>query len=101
MVPALAERFTVVSIDRRGRGDSGDAERYAVGREAEDIAAVVDAIGEPVHLLGHSYGGVCALEAALLTPNLAALTLYEPAIVAGGTIPEEFVEQLEALIADR
>ncbi len=99
VVPALAERFTVVSIDRRGRGDSGDAQRYAVGREAEDIAAVVDAIGEPVHLLGHSYGGICALEAALLTPNLAALTLYEPAIIAGGTIPVEFVAQLEALIA--
>jgi pimeloyl-ACP methyl ester carboxylesterase len=99
VVPALTERFTVVSIDRRGRGDSGDATDYAVEREAEGIAAVVDAIAEPVHLLGHSYGGLCALEAALLTSNLAALTLYEPAIVPGGTIPEEFVAQLEALLA--
>jgi pimeloyl-ACP methyl ester carboxylesterase len=99
VVPALAARFTVVTVDRRGRGDSGDDARYGVEREAEDIAAVVDAIGGPVHLVGHSYGGFCALEAARLTRNLAALTLYEPAIVAGGTIPAEFVAQLEALIA--
>ena len=99
VVPALAERFTVMSIDRRGRGDSGDAPSYAVEREAEDIAAVVDAVGEPVHLVGHSYGGLCALESAPRTANLAALTLYEPAIVAGGTIPEDLVTHLDALIA--
>ena len=99
VVPALAERFTVMSIDRRGRGDSGDAPSYAVEREAEDIAAVVDAVGEPVHLVGHSYGGLCALESAPRTANLAALTLYEPATIAGGTIPEDLVTHLDALIA--
>src|SRR5215470_736183 len=33
---ALAERFTVLNYDRRGRGDSGDTAPYAVEREIED-----------------------------------------------------------------
>ena len=58
VLPALEERFTVYAVDRRGRGGSGDSDGYAVGREVEDIAAVVDSLGEPVNLLGHSYGGL-------------------------------------------
>lgn len=99
VVPALARHFAVVTVDRRGRGASGDHAPYAIEREVEDVAAVVDAIGGPVHLLGHSYGGVCALEAAPRTANLRTLTLYEPAIVAPGTVPEEFVAAIEALLA--
>lgn len=78
LLPALVERFTVYAIDRRGRGASGDADAYAIEREFEDIAAVVDAVGEPVHLLGHSFGALCALETALVTSNIRTLMLYEP-----------------------
>jgi len=42
---ALAERFTVLNYDRRGRGDSGETGPYAVEREIEDLAAVLDAVG--------------------------------------------------------
>src|SRR5687767_1129250 len=63
-------RFTVYAMDRRGRGCSGDSAAYDLQREAEDVVAVIDSIGEPVHLLGHSYGGLCAIEAALLTRNV-------------------------------
>jgi pimeloyl-ACP methyl ester carboxylesterase len=52
-----------------------------------------------VHLLGHSYGGVVALEAARRTGDLATLTLYEPAYGLTGTIPEGFVTAVEALVA--
>jgi hypothetical protein len=38
----LADRFTVINYDRRGRGDSGDAEPYAVEREIEDLQALLD-----------------------------------------------------------
>lgn len=99
VVPALADHFTVFSVDRRGRGASGDAPDYAIEREFADLAAVVDAISEPVHLLGHSYAGICALEAALLTANLRTLTLYEPAFGFEGAMPEDLVAPLEALIA--
>lgn len=99
--PELAEQNTVYAIDRRGRGGSGDAEEYDLEREVEDVAAVVDSIDEPVTLLGHSFGALIALEAALQTDNLQGLVLYEPPF--GPEIPPE-IEQLlgaiQALLAD-
>ncbi len=76
--PLLAERFTVYAMNRRGREGSGEPAPHAMEREFEDVVAVVDAIGEPVHLLGHSGGALCALGAVLLTDRLRSLTLYEP-----------------------
>ena len=58
MLPKLAERFTVYAMDRRGRAPSGDAKEYSISNEADDIAAVVDAIGGPVVVLAHSYGAL-------------------------------------------
>lgn len=83
VLPAFEGHFTVYAMDRRGRGLSGDTDPYVIEREYEDIAALVDGIGGPVHLLGHSYGALCALEAALLTSNVARLVLYEPAFPVG------------------
>jgi len=100
--PTLAEHTTVYAIDRRGHGESGDANEYALVREFEDVAAVVDSIDDPVHLLGHSHGGLCALEAALRTDNLRSLIVYEPA--GPWEIPhlysEEIEVELEALVED-
>jgi len=87
----LAERFTVHAVDRRGRGLSGDADAYAIEREFADVAAVVSALDGPVNLLGHSYGAVCSLEAALLTPNLGKLILYEPPLPVGVEIATDEV----------
>jgi pimeloyl-ACP methyl ester carboxylesterase len=100
VLPAFEERFAVCAVDRRGRGGSGDAEGYAIEREFEDAAAVVDSLGEPVNLLGHSYGGLVALEAALLTGNVRKLVLYDPGIeVAGEEIyAPEVIGRLEALL---
>jgi pimeloyl-ACP methyl ester carboxylesterase len=100
--PALAEHCTVYAIERRGRGASGDADAYALEREAEDVAAVVDAIDEPVTLLGHSGGALYALEAALLTENLRQLILYEPPMAVGGHAlnVEEGVAEMNTLIGD-
>ena len=81
----LAQHFSVWTMDRRGRGCSGDSGSYAFERECEDIATVVDAIGNHVHLLGHSFGGLCALEATRLTPNIRSLSLYEPSITLTGS----------------
>jgi pimeloyl-ACP methyl ester carboxylesterase len=81
--PRFEQHFTVYAMDRRGRGGSGDSPEYALIREAEDVAAVVEAIGEPVFILGHSYGGVCSLEASLLTDKVTRLILYEPPIPTG------------------
>ena len=49
VLPALEDRFTVYAIDRRGRGGSGDSDRYEIEREFEDVSAVVDSRGVAVH----------------------------------------------------
>jgi pimeloyl-ACP methyl ester carboxylesterase len=101
VLAAFEQRHTVYAIDRRGRGGSGDSENYAIEREFEDVAAVVDSLGEPVTLLGHSHGGLCALEAALLSHNVRALALYEPPIQTIGEAEinsPEVIERLEALL---
>lgn len=96
----LAEHTTVHAMDRRGHGASGDSEAYALEREFEDVAAVVDSIDDPVNLLGHSHGGLCAMEAALRTDNLRTLIVYEPAgpWEEGYLYSEEIYEELEALV---
>ncbi|NIO41849.1 MAG: alpha/beta fold hydrolase [Burkholderiales bacterium] len=99
VVPELEQRFTVYAIDRRGRGGSGDSPAYELRREAEDVAAVVDSIGAPVNLLGHSYGALCAIEAALLTANLRRLILYEGVPLSGAEYyAPGVIERLEALL---
>lgn len=97
--PRFEQHFTVYTMDRRGRGGSGDSPDYDIMREAEDVAALVEAIGEPVFILGHSYGGICSLEASLLTDKVSRLILYEPPIPTGlPQYPPEIPDQIQTLI---
>src|SRR5215469_15982920 len=74
----LAEEFTVYCYDRRGRGESGDTQPFAVEREVEDIEALLDAAGGSGYLYGISSGGALALEAALALPGkVEKLAIYE------------------------
>jgi len=57
MIPLLSSRFTACAMDRRGHGASGDSLDYSLQKEAEDVAAVVNARPGTVFVLGHSYGG--------------------------------------------
>jgi pimeloyl-ACP methyl ester carboxylesterase len=102
VLPFLARKFTVYTYDRRGRGESGDTPPYAVEREVEDIAAMLKAIGEPAHLLGHSAGGILSLLAAERTGDLLSLMLYEPAFVVDRARERpglEFLKKMQALLA--
>jgi pimeloyl-ACP methyl ester carboxylesterase len=77
--PLLARRFTLVAVARRGRGDTQATTGHGVDDEADDLAAVIAAVGEPVALLGHSYGAQVALAAAARLPRqVSRLVLYEP-----------------------
>ena len=99
VLPELEMKFKCFAVDRRGRGGSGDSKPYYLQREAEDIVAIVDSIGEPVNLLGHSYGGLCAIEASLLTSNLRKLILYEGVTLNGAKIYRPgFIERLETIL---
>lgn len=95
--PQLEKRLTVIAIDRRGRGDSSDADTYALEREFEDVAAVVRDAGEGALLVGHSYGGLIAAGAAQLLDGLPRLVLYEPPM--GGVLADEnSIDRWEVLI---
>jgi pimeloyl-ACP methyl ester carboxylesterase len=97
--PHFEQHFSVYAMDRRGRGGSTDSPDYDIMREAEDVAAVVSAIGEPVSVLSHSYGAVCSLEGALLTDNVSRLILYEPPIPTGIPLyPPGIPDRMQALI---
>jgi pimeloyl-ACP methyl ester carboxylesterase len=107
LIPYLEHRVTVHAIDRRGRGASGDAPKYSLEREYEDIAAVVDAVaatsGEAVDVYGHSHGGIVAFGAATLTAHIRKLVLYEgwpvpdPSIYA---LPADVMRRMDKLLAE-
>jgi pimeloyl-ACP methyl ester carboxylesterase len=97
----LAEHFTLLLMDRRGRGASSDGPVYSIEREFEDVVAVVESVGRPVYLLGHSYGAVCSLEAARLSEAIDKLVLYEPPLPMGERGPllgKHMPERLEELL---
>jgi pimeloyl-ACP methyl ester carboxylesterase len=80
LFPLLAPKFRVCAMDRRAHGASGDTLPYSLEKEVEDVVAVVATQPGPVFVLGHSFGGVCAFEAALRTAKIARLALYEPPV---------------------
>jgi pimeloyl-ACP methyl ester carboxylesterase len=95
--PHLERDFTVIAIDRRGRGDSGDGDGYSLEREYEDVAAVVRDAGEGAVLAGHSYGALISAGAASLLDGLPRLVLYEPPM--GGVLAApSFLDRLELLL---
>ncbi|MQY08962.1 alpha/beta fold hydrolase [Actinomadura macrotermitis] len=103
LAAGLAEHFTVVNYDRRGRGESGDTPPYAVEREIDDIAAVIDAAGGgPAHLFGASSGATLTLHAAAAGLPVTRLALWEPPFALDDEAARAWLElraTLEGLIA--
>jgi pimeloyl-ACP methyl ester carboxylesterase len=101
LVELLAPRFTVVNYDRRGRGDSGDTATYAVEREIQDLAALVETTGE-TDVFGMSSGGVLALRAAAAGVPFRRAVVYQPpfSVDASGHLPPaDFEQRLRELVA--
>lgn len=100
--PALTAVRRVVAMDRRGRGESGDAAQYALQREHDDVRAVAEDLaaraGAPVDVLAHSYGAVCALGAAAQGAPFRRLALYEPPSTEA--VPQAFLDRLDELLAE-
>jgi pimeloyl-ACP methyl ester carboxylesterase len=101
LVQQLRRDVTTYAMDRRGSGASGDTAPYAIEREFEDAAAVVDSVaartGGPVALWGHSYGCNPAMGGAALTGNVHHLLLYEPSF--GLRYPPGAIEAIERAVA--
>ncbi|MFD5795194.1 alpha/beta fold hydrolase [Streptomyces diastatochromogenes] len=100
----LADRCTAVVYDRRGRGESGDTEPYAVEREVEDLAALIEAVGGAAALFGVSSGGALVLEAAASGLPVSRAAVYEVPFadfLAGGAEREAtYKEQLNKALAE-
>lgn len=101
MVPLLADKFTVYTYDRRGRGDSGNTLPYAVEREIEDLAAVIQAAGNSAMLYGISSGAGLVLEAANHGLPVTKVALYEAPYITDDSrdpVPDNFPAHLNELV---
>ncbi|MBD9730790.1 alpha/beta hydrolase [Streptomyces sp. H28] len=99
----LSERFRVVVYDRRGRGGSGNTEPYAVEREVEDLAALIEELGGEASLYGVSSGGALALRAAASGLPVRHVAVYEtPFVLSEEDLREraEYTERLTAALAE-
>ena len=98
----LQPHFTVYTYDRRGRGESGDTQPYAVEREIEDIEALISEAGGSAFVYGISSGAALALEAASRLKGIQKLALYEIPYVVDNSIPpqpDDYLAQMDGLIA--
>lgn len=81
----LSQSFRVTAFDLRGHGYSDvPPSGYTSANQAGDLMAVMDALGiERAMLVGHSFGGVVALHAAVLYPDrVEAVVLSDPCFAA-------------------
>jgi pimeloyl-ACP methyl ester carboxylesterase len=98
----LGPRFTVVTYDRRGRGESGDTPPYAPAREVEDLGALIAEVGGSAFVVAMSSGAALALDAAARDLGITRLALYEPSFIVDNTrspIPTDYVSHLKELVS--
>ena len=97
---ALAEHFTVHTIERRGRGESSpQGDDYSIVKECEDVLAVRAETGASL-LVGHSYGGLVALEVARNTTAFTKIAVYEPGVSIDGSMPTGWMPGYEKKLAE-
>jgi pimeloyl-ACP methyl ester carboxylesterase len=98
---ALAEHFTVHIIERRGRGRSSpQGDDYSMIKECEDVLALLQKTGASL-LVGHSFGGLVALEVARNNPSLTKVAVYEPGVSLDGSIPMDWMPGYEKKLAEK
>ncbi|MFJ9367087.1 alpha/beta fold hydrolase [Nocardia sp. NPDC101769] len=96
---ALATAFTVHTIERRGRGDSGPQRPgHGVEDDCADVRALQGKTGA-AFLVGHSYGGFVALEAARNDPGIRKVAVYEPGLSVRGSMPADWMGPYEKYLA--
>ncbi|HEY0449500.1 alpha/beta hydrolase [Actinophytocola sp.] len=103
MAAELESDFTVLTYDRRGRGESGEGTEIALEREVEDLEALAKEAGGAPLLYGSSSGAVLALEAASRGVGAAKLAMYEPPVIVDDSrdpLPADYPQQLDAMIAE-
>ena len=103
MVPFLQEHFTVLTYDRRGRGQSGDTPPYSIEKEIQDLEALIDHHGGKAFLYGHSAGAALALFTAAQFPEkVLKVAAYEPPLGGGWlerTMTDLLIRQIKKQVA--
>jgi pimeloyl-ACP methyl ester carboxylesterase len=98
---ALSEHFTVHTIERRGRGESGpQGDDYSIVKECEDVLAVGAETGAAL-IVGHSYGGLIALEVARNNKRFSKIAVYEPGVSIDGSMPTAWMPGYAKKLAER
>lgn len=86
VVEAIGSNYRIIAVNPAGYGETEPVDgptALTVDDEAAAVFAIISGIPDKVHLVGHSYGGVIALQAALSEPErFRSLTLLEPATYA-------------------
>jgi pimeloyl-ACP methyl ester carboxylesterase len=97
---ALEDQYTVYVYDRRGRGESGDTQPYAVEREVEDLQAIITAAGGSAMLYGISSGGALALETANKSAGVSKVFVYEAPFIIDDSrrLKPRYVETMNELV---
>lgn len=81
--PELASRYQLIHYHRRGyMGSTMGAEPFTINLAASDVAKLLKHLMvKTAHIVGHSVGGVIALQLAVDAPNLVhSLALLEPSL---------------------
>jgi pimeloyl-ACP methyl ester carboxylesterase len=102
LAAALANGFTVYTMDRRGRGASGpQGTDYDIDKECADLISVMEHTGATM-VFGHDFGGLIALETILrrFDAQITKLAMYEPAISIGGTVATGWLPTFDKALAD-
>ncbi|MDB4939930.1 MAG: alpha/beta hydrolase [Candidatus Doudnabacteria bacterium] len=101
LAPLLAEKFTVISYDRRGRGESTDTNSYSVDREIEDLEGIIREVGGSANIFGNSSGGNLALLAATKLPGITKIALYEAPFISEQKLSDatEYIDGLKKFIS--
>lgn len=100
LATALSPDFTVITYDRRGRGDSTDVAPYAVEREIEDLQALREATGA-VYASADSSGVMVLFRAVATGVHFDKLAVMEPPFRVDGAppAPDRYLERLQEFIA--
>lgn len=97
---SLANKFTVHTLERRGRGKSGpQGDGYGIQKEMDDVLAVQRETGARF-LVGHSYGGLLALEVARNNDIFTKIAVYEPGVSINGSMPVYWMRGFEKKLAE-
>jgi pimeloyl-ACP methyl ester carboxylesterase len=98
---ALSAHFTVHTLERRGRGESGpQGDDYSIVKECEDVLALQKETGAAL-LVGHSYGGLVALEVARNNKAFSKIAVYEPGVSIDGSMPTAWMPGYEKMLAEK